>query len=261
MSPKIWKELLILVAIFGALWAGLSFYSYEVDVNPFSISLENEEELSEFLNEYMFKDFEFVESQPLDSALNVIFDRLILNMDSVTYDYQLHVISNDQVNAFTSLNGNIYVFTGLIETLESPEELAVILAHEIGHAEQKHVVEKLATTIGVETLFVILAGGDPVLISELAKLAVSTSFDRHNEEEADDFALELAVKSKINPRRLGQFFLKLKGEGSSFLDDIEFIRTHPLDNNRIKKSAEFELPPDFNEDPFDIDWEEVQEMI
>jgi len=261
MSEKTWKELFILVAIFGAIWAGLSYYSYEADVNPFSISLENEEELAEFLNEYMLEDLEFVENERLDSTMGIIFDRLISNMDTVTYDYQLHVIHDEQVNAFTSLNGNIYIFTGLIETLESPEELAVILAHEIGHAEEKHVVEKLVTAIGIETLFVIMSGGDPVLISEVAKLAVSTSFDRHNEEEADDFALDLAVKSKINPRRLGQFFLKLKGEETSFLNDIEFIRTHPMDNERIKKSAEHKLPEGFVEEPIDVDWQEVQEML
>jgi predicted Zn-dependent protease len=261
MSPKIWKELLVLVAIFGAIWAGLSYYSYEVDADPFSISLKNEEALAEFLNEFMLQDLLFVENEQLDSALGVIFDRLISNMDTVTYDYQLHVIRDDQVNAFTSLNGNIYVFTGLIKTLENPEELAVILAHEIGHAERKHVVEKLVTALGMETLFVILAGGDPLLISEVAKLAISTSFDRHNEEEADDFALNLALKSKINPRRLGQFFLKLKGKESNFLDDLEFLRTHPLDNDRIKKSAEFEIPKGFIETPINVNWKEFQEIL
>jgi len=261
MSSKTWKELFILVAIFGAIWAGLSYISYDVDANPFSISLENEEELAEFLNEYLLEDLEFVESQELDSALGVIFDRLIVNMDTVTYDYELHVIRDEQVNAFTSLNGNIYVFTGLLETLESPEELAIILAHEIGHAEGKHVVEKLVTAIGMETLFIIMAGGDPVLISELAKMAISTSFDRHNEEEADDFALDLAVKSEINPRRLGQFFLRLKSDNSDILDGLEFLRTHPMDNDRIKRSAEHQLPKGFTEKPIDIDWVEVQELL
>ena len=257
---KIWKELVILLAIFGAIWAGLSYYNYDIDENPFSISLESEKDLSEVMEEFMLRDYTFIENDELDSTLSIIMDRLLKNMDSVTYSYQLHVIESDQINAFTSLNGNIYVFTGLMNKLETSEELAVILAHEIGHAEQKHVVEKLIKAVGLEAMFSIISGGDPVLLSEVAKLAISTSFDRHNEEEADDFALDLSTKSNINPRRLGQFFLKLKGENRSFLNDVEFIRTHPMDNDRIKKSSDYRLPEGFEEIPFGIDWNQVQTL-
>ncbi|MGL1889734.1 MAG: M48 family metallopeptidase [Reichenbachiella sp.] len=261
MNIKIWRDLLILLLLFGGIWAGFSYYNYEIDSNPFSISKENEEEMSEFLNEYMMSDFEIIDNPPLDSCLNIIMTRLTQNMDTVSYDYQVSVIQDEQINAFTSLNGQIYIYTGLISKLDRPEELALILAHEIGHAENKHVIEKIAKTIGMEALFSIASGGDPVLISEIAKLSVSTAFDRKNEEEADDYALNLAIVSELNPSRLGQFFIKMKAENKSFLNDLEFIRTHPMDNDRIQKSAEVELPIDFEEKPIELDWNLVKEMI
>jgi len=262
MSANIWKELLILIVVFGMIWIGFSYYSYDLDAEPFGISLEKEEEISDFMVEYLMQDFQKLGDPKVDSAIQVIFDRLTSNMDSITYEYQLHIIDEDQINAFTSLNGNIYLFTGLIKKLETPEELAIILAHEIGHAENKHVVEKLIKTLGIEALFSILSGGDPVLLSEIAKLTMSTTFDRKNEEEADEFAMNLAYKSNINPHRLGQFFLKLKAEDKgNFYSDLEFIRTHPMDNDRIKKSADFKLSDDFAEVPIMVDWQAIKELI
>ncbi len=258
MITNIWKELLILSAVFAAIWIGFSYFHYDVDKNPFAVSAETEKEMAEFMNEYMVDDFEFIKNDTVDSKLQIILDRLTSQMDTVSYDYQLHVIKDSQINAFTSLNGNIYIFTGLIEELESAEELAVILAHEIGHAEEKHVIEKIAKAIGLEAFFSIATGGDPVLISEVAKLGMSTAFDRKNEKEADDFALELSKKSQINPRRLGQFFIRMKGKKNSILENLAFISTHPLDGDRIKKASDYKLPVDFEEKAFNIDWEIVK---
>lgn len=259
MVVKIWKELLIMVAIFTATWVVFSLRHYSVEENPFSISSENEKKLADFIGDHMM-GFQEIENDTLKDSLLLILDRLIVNMDTVSYNYQLHVVNQPEINAFTTLNGNIYIFSGLIEKLDCAEELAVILAHEIGHAEHQHVVEKIIKTVGIEAIFSILAGGDPVLLSEVAKLAVSNSFDRVNESEADDFALKLSYRSGINPRRLGQFFLRLKAEEKSVLDGIEFLRTHPLDNDRIKKSSDFQIPEDFQEDPIKLDWINIKKL-
>lgn len=256
------KELGILLAVFGAIWAGFSYYNYEKIENPFTISLEKEAQLSEFMNEYLMTDFSFVQNQSLDSSIQIITNRLLNNLDSAQYEYKFHIIDESESNAFTTLDGNIYIFSGLIKEVSSAEELALILAHEIGHAENKHVVEKLVKTIGIEALFSILTGGDPVLISEISKLTLSTSFDRINEEEADDFALMLAYNSQINPRRLAQFFLKIKAKDRSLIQEkLEFISTHPMSNERIKKSSDFQLSDDFEEIAIPLDWEKVKSYL
>lgn len=256
------KELGILIAVFLLVWGGFSYYDYEEFKNPFSISAENEAELSKLMTEYLMTDFEIIQNHSLDSSLQIITNRLLSNLDSAQYEYKFHLIDNPDVNAFTALNGNIYIFSGLIEEVSSADELALILAHEIGHAENRHVVEKLVKTIGIEVLFSIITGGDPVLISELSKLTISTSFDRLNEEEADGFALRLAFDSQINPRRLAQFFLKMKAKDQSGLQEkLKFLSTHPLGNDRIKKSSDFLLPDDFNEKPIPLDWKIVKAYL
>lgn len=256
------KELGILIAIFAAVWAGFSYLNYDRIENPFTISLEKEAELSEFMNKYLMTDFEMIQNQSLDSSIQIIADRLLSNLDSAQYDYKFHIVDKTEANAFTTLDGNIYIFSGLLKEVSSAEELALILAHEIGHAEHKHVVEKLIKTIGMEALFSIISGGDPVLISEISKISLSTSFDRLNEEEADDFALQLAYNSQINPRRLAQFFLKMKTKDQSLIQEkLAFISTHPMSTDRIKKSSDFELPDDFEEVPITLNWDVVKSYI
>lgn len=256
------KELFILVGIFALIWLGFTYYDFESIKNPFEISLEKEAELSEFINDHLMTDFDIIQNPSLDSSIQIITNRLQSNMDTVSYDYNFHLIEDSEANAFTTLNGNIYIFTGLIRSVESAEELAVVLAHEIGHAEHRHVIKKLIKTLGIETLFSIVSGGDPVLISEISKLTLSTSFDRSNEEEADDFALALAYRSQVNPRRLAQFFLRLKIENeNSISDKLNFISTHPMNNDRIKKSSDFELPDDFEELSIPLDWDKVKSFL
>ena len=59
-----------------------------------------------------------------------------------------------------------------------------------------------------------------------------------------------------------QFFLKMKAKNQSALQEkLEFISTHPMSNDRIKKSSDFELPDDFKEVPIPLDWELVKEYL
>jgi len=159
------------------------------------------------------------------------------------------------------LGGNIFIFSGLFDFVQSPEELSVVLAHEIGHVEHRHVVDKLIQQLGFEVMFSIVTGSDPLLVSEVSKLLVTTSFDRRKEREADDFALALSEKSEINPRRLAQFFLKVDRKQSEVMDKLEIVMTHPHSKSRIKAASDYELSDDFEERPFDLDWEKLRERL
>ena len=61
----------------------------------------------------------------------------------------------------TMLGGRIYVLRGLISYTQSPEELAAVMAHEMGHAQERHVVHRLIKELGVTAVVTVLTGGDP----------------------------------------------------------------------------------------------------
>ncbi len=258
MITKIWKELLILIVAFGIIWGVFVYFSFDWDTEITSLSVEKEEKLSDYLIDNIFDRYDEVSNSYVDTAMQVITERLLESLDSSDYDYKIWVLNSSEVNAFATLGGNIFVFSGLFDFVKSPEELSVVLAHEIGHVEHRHVVDKLTQKLGLEVLLSIITGGDPLLLSEVSKLLVSTSFDRRKEREADDFALALSEKSGINPRRLAQFFLKISQKQGDITENLEMIMTHPHSNSRIKAASDYELPDEFEEKPFDLDWDKLK---
>jgi predicted Zn-dependent protease len=259
MKLSIWRDLTILVGIFGLIWFVFSFFPFWIDKEDMRMSYEKEAELGDYLEDFTFKEYKVEEDSIINDAIKLITDRLLTSLDSSEYDYKFTVLKSDVKNAFATLNGNVYIFNGIIDFVESPEELALILSHEIGHVEKRHVVDKITQKLGLEALFAILTGGDPVLLSEVSKLMVSSSFDRKKEAEADEFAFELAINSQLNPRRLAQFFIRTLDESSQI--DLKILNSHPHSKKRVQSASEFELPENFEEKTFDIDWEQVKESL
>ena len=260
MFVKIYKELFIVVLIFLLGWAGFTYLRLEPEVPNMQVSIEDEERLGEIINELVLQDMEEIHSPYLDSAIFDITTRLESNMESTPYEFTFHVIKKEEVNAFATLGGHIFIHSGLIETMDNPEQLAAVLAHEMGHVEERHVVNRMVTEVGVTLLFSVLTGNDPVLISELMQISLSNVFSRSQEAEADDFGLELLVNSNISPFSMAQAFRKLKGESNGGYSP-EILSTHPNINSRIRKSMAFEVNESFVAKPFDIDWVQVQQEV
>ena len=191
MKKSIIRDLIILIAIFAVLWIGFTYIPFfkTPAEDVFSLSIANEEKLGKVITDAMDKDPNNpLESNPtLDSAMALVKTRLVNSLGTTNYEYHFKVIESPSINAFTLPGGNIYVYSGLINFCESPEELAAILAHEMGHAEKRHVVTKLAKELGVSILFTVISGGDGIMVGEIGRTALSTFFDREQEKEADDF--------------------------------------------------------------------------
>ena len=73
------------------------------------VSIEDEEKLGEIINDMVFQDMEELNSPYLDSAIFEITNRLENNLESTPYEFTFHVIKNDQVNAFATLGGHIFI--------------------------------------------------------------------------------------------------------------------------------------------------------
>lgn len=264
MKKSIYLDLLKLLVIFGIIWAIFVLFPIFPDKSDFEISIDKEELLGELIVDNILSNspgFMTLNTPELDSAMIVIKERLFENIGLTDYQYTIKVIENLQINAFTLPGGNIFIFSGLIEFTEYPEELAAVLAHEIGHVEHRHVVTKLIKEFGLTLLFSVLTGGDAVVLSEIGKTTISTVFDRKQEKEADLYALDLLTKSNISPQSLAAFFRRLKREKGSYNENLEIFMTHPHVNSRIKSSIEYKVPEDFESIDFDIDWEKVKKSI
>ncbi|MFH0756915.1 MAG: M48 family metallopeptidase [Bacteroidota bacterium] len=255
MRGSILRDLLILLGVFGLIWLAASLFRYPAD--PQLLNIEKEEKLGEAYMEGILLNpmFKKLDNERVDSAVGVIGDLLEAGLEDSEYDYRFVVIDNKMVNAFTLPGGNILISTGLIGFCDTPEELASVMAHEMGHVEKRHVVSRLVKELGID----ILTSGDPYVMGEVTGLLTSTSFDRRQEEEADRFASVLLEQSAIEPRSLATLFRKLEEESDNgLMEHFEIISTHPDFRTRIREALSYKPGDDFEARPIGLDWEEIK---
>jgi len=170
--------------------------------------------------------------------------------------YTIHLSSKSELNAYATLGGHIFVNVGLIKKLKTPEQLLGVVAHEMVHARNRHVVKNLFQSAGVFIFFQALLGDisgvAAVLIDGGAPL-LNLSYSRDLETEADIQSVSILNDSDIDPSGLIAALeiievesKKLAAEmpGADILAKIEkhnFLRSHPvtLDRNaEIKKEID-----------------------
>ncbi|MFP4091938.1 MAG: M48 family metalloprotease [Cyclobacteriaceae bacterium] len=170
----------------------------------------------------------------------------ILNSGEVAYrddfPWQIKIIQNDEVlNAFAAPGGFIYVYTGLIKYLESEDDLAGVLGHEIAHADLNHTRRNLQRIYGLQFLLSVATGSNPSGAEQIATQIITGAaglrFSRGFENEADEKSVDYLANTKYNCASARSFFQKLIDEENSG-NNIEFFSTHPNPDNRIENITE-----------------------
>ena len=195
-----------------------------------------------------------------DLALQALTERLVTQID-LPYPLIVRVIDSPIVNAFTLPGGQILLFSELLEFAESPEEVAGVLAHEIGHAVRRHPMEIFAKNVGAATLIGLLLGditGGSV-IGVLVQFTITAAYTRDAERDADSDAIALLNGSGIDGSGLVDFFERLRSEGLSDLPEfLSVISTHPASGDRsefVRKNATASGPA-----MTDTQWRALQEI-
>ncbi len=148
------------------------------------------------------------------------------------------------MNAFAVSGGRVIFTRELIERADNAEEVAGVLAHEIGHVANLHPEEQLVRVSGLQLLVSVVTGsngGD--MVTNLAGFAAILRYSREAEREADTYARETLTKARINTLGFKTFFEKLlkydrpsiAPDEKSALDRIgSALNTHPDTQDRIK---------------------------
>jgi predicted Zn-dependent protease len=174
--------------------------------------------------------------------------RLAARADSGAQAFSFFVVDDPSVNAFAGPGGHIGVHTGLILTTESENELAAVLAHEIAHVSQKHLLRAFEATsaLTIPQAAVLLAavilgtaaGGAAGIAAALggqaALLQSQINFTRGNEQEADRVGMQILAQAAFDPRAMPSFFERMGRSGQAYATQLpEFLRTHPVTVSRI----------------------------
>jgi hypothetical protein len=169
----------------------------------------------------------------------------------------IHVLNHDMVNAFALPGGQIVVFEGLIRTAKTPEQLASVIGHEIGHVVSRDPTRhalRSAGSIGVlGLLFGDFAGGALVLV--LTNQLINAQYSQTAEAEADVFAHDLLLGAGVAPSALGEMFEQFLALGGDAEGLMAHFMSHPKLGDRIE-NAQQATPEGFVSAPLlnEADW-------
>lgn len=172
------------------------------------------------------------------------------------YPFKWHVADDPAINAFALPGGHIVVFTGLIRSADSAEEVAGILAHEAEHVLRRHSLKGMIHQLGWRIVLALLIGDEGGRIGKVAAELQVLRFGRDQESEADLKGLALLKETKIDPIGMITFFDRLsKKEGAS----IPLLSTHPGSADRAEAlRAEINRLGPWKSEPLPYDWDGVK---
>jgi len=173
----------------------------------------------------------------LDRILkHILSSQHILHRDELAW--QLHIINNDTIQtAFCTPGGFIYVYTGLIKFVESEDELAGIIAHEVAHGDLRHSTDQLTKQYGIQVLIALLTDSDSRLLADIGANLVQLSYSRSDESEADRYAVRYLKDTPYSPTAFADFFQRMLQKDGN-MGVFQFLSTHPDPGNRVEKIKE-----------------------
>ena len=136
------------------------------------------------------------------------------------------------LNAFAAPGEQIVMTRGLIEKAQSGDEIAGVLAHEMGHGLERHPETAIVRALGLTAGLELMMGGSGGTLANAGLLLAQLSYSREAEREADGHALAILKSAGIAHKGLADFFrriMKIEGETKlgEALSKIEVLRTHP----------------------------------
>jgi len=149
---------------------------------------------------------------------------LVQSVDDGGAPVTVQLVKIDMVNAVALPGGRVLIFDKLVQEAKSPDELAGVLAHELGHVRKRHVMQALLRQFG---LSILLGGANSDLGGTLGGLT-SMGYSRKAEREADEFSRQRLAAAQISPAATGAFFGRLgKSDPAAGSKPLSYLSSHP----------------------------------
>lgn len=221
------------------------------------------------------REYRFVTDHEVISLVNQVGRDIVEAMGGDPTRYHFLVVKNKGVNAFALPGGYIFIFDGLLKTVESIDALAGVLAHEVAHVRLNHFFENTEriNAMNLATVAAIilsgLAGGDTsatATVAQAVNITFQLRFSRENEEEADLYAIRALKKTRYDPRGLKDFFETLLFyERLSPAEEIPpYLSTHPGLEERLRRAEVFSEAFSTQRDKVGLesyDWERIATIL
>lgn len=163
-----------------------------------------------------------------DPAGEAAIEALKARLGPAYLDSEIGVANIAANNAITLPGGKIILFNGLLRNASSPDEVAGVLGHELGHVANRDVLESLLRQLGLS----VLLGGLDGNIGGYTNMLLSTAYSRRAETRADDFAITALKQSGISTKPTAAFFRRLSEKDpldkSAAGSVLAYVSSHPV---------------------------------
>jgi len=253
---------IILIAFFG-LFLALSQVDFVSIFHVKEIRSSSENKIGDLIWEEISSTSDVISNdsitETLDKLIAPICEKNNIEKDSL----KIHIVVNDDINAFALPDNHLVVFTGLIKECKNQEALQGVLGHEIAHIAKNHVMKKLSKEIGLSVLLSATTGGKgSAVVKEILKSLSSSAYDRTLEKEADMASVDYLLKANINPEPFADFMFEL-AQQKDLSDSLYWISSHPESEERAKYILEYLKDKKYKKIPTisEINWDNYKKWV
>lgn len=225
-----------LVAVFFLLTCASTVAVSEAGINL--VSLDQEWGMREQLHAQVAQERRLVNDRQALAYLNQVGRRIAAQTPLGNRQWDFFIVEDSSVNAFNLPGGLVYVNTGLIQEAESLDQLAGVLAHEIGHGAARHGTQLMTRSYGYGLLASLLLGDNPSqtrqIVAQLVGTGILTDYSREAERDADRQGVNYTYRAGYDPRGMVEFFGKLQNLRQRRPSKVErFFSSHPMTEERL----------------------------
>ncbi len=216
-----------------------------------SMTKKEEGEIGREATSRIKESYRFVDDPYVTGYIASLVETLTVGMNAKEFKVQVHVMDSPMVNAFAIPGGYLFLTTGVIKAMEDEEELAGVIAHEMGHAEGRHIAyrSEKAGAMNWATLGALLAAvaagamGQPDVAMAVSAFGLAgvqakmLQYSRADEEDADRRGLAALKGAGYSGWGLVRFMDTLRRRSAVPEDYPAYMMTHPVPAARSTRLA------------------------
>ena len=178
------------------------------------------------------------EAHDSQAQLQGLADRLAGHWAEAPYDFRIEIDAADTPNAMALPGGLIIVTQGLLDQVESENELAFVIGHELGHFKNRDHLRALGRGVVISLFFAVITGNDVAGLGIKATDLTLRGFSREQETRADEFGLAVVQAEYGHVNQASRLFERWDEDVGDTSAVVSYLSTHPQPGDRAQKLRE-----------------------